>query len=195
MVVVWPQNISSCGPTTMQKPLPQKMDCSDIALQHIPNAATPRAWQLFEQDGRRTQVWRTPPNDALYAMLRPHFDTLPEAFRAARGMALGINPNSPSIELMQQIKQATHAAGGLCAVEPFCPAVKPVDASVLRDMVTFCDVFSPNALEAASILGVCQQTYTARDMVLALLGGWGILCVLFFVYQPHMCTAVYWNAV
>lgn len=146
------------------------MDCSDIALERIPHAATPRAWQLFEQDGRRTQVWRTPANDALYAMLRPSFDTLPAAFRAARGMALGINPNTPCIELMQRMQTATRAAGGLCAVEPFCPAAAPLGGEMLRAVVSSCDVFSPNELEAASILGSSGRLSTPHDMVAALLG-------------------------
>ena len=83
---------------------------------------TPRAWQLFEEDGTRTQVehqakvafsswqkaytytrrgtpewlqvWRktNAPSDALDAMLRPSLASLPPQFRSARNFHLGVHP-------------------------------------------------------------------------------------------------------
>lgn len=148
-----------------------QMDCSEIALQRIPGAATPRAWQLLEADGRRTQVWRTPANPALYKMLRPAFESLPAAFQAARGTALGINPSTPSLELMRALQGAAKERGGLAAAETFCPAAKPLSAAALHELVTACDVFSVNVLEAASMLGCGDESrYTPRDMLVALLG-------------------------
>lgn len=131
-------------------------------------ASTPRAWQLLEADGRRTQVWRTPAGPALYSMLRPSFDSLPSVFRAARGTALGINPSTPSLELMRALKEAAAAAGGLAAAETFCPAAKPLSTAALQKLVTACDVFSINQLEAESMLGRSD----ALDMLTALLGAY-----------------------
>ena len=148
--------------------LPTKVGCSELALVRIPGAATPRAWQLLETDGRRTQVWRTPAGPALYSMLRPAFDSLPPAFKAARGTALGINPTMPSLELLRALKAAAAAVGGLAAAETFCPAASPLSTAALRELVTACDVFSVNQLEAASMLG--RSEYSAHDMVIALLG-------------------------
>lgn len=158
-----------------------QMDCSEVALQRIAGARTPRAWQLIEEDGRRTQVWRTPANPALYGMLRPAFDSLPPAFQAARGTALGINPSSPSLELMRALKQAASAAGGLAAAETFCPATKPLSGDALHALVSACDVFSVNQLEAASMLGR-ESDDSPRDMLMALLG---MLCV---VVCCHHCS-------
>ena len=131
---------------------------------------TPRAWQITERDGRRTQVWRLDErrSDELYAMLRPAHSSWPEnaaaakcahlaaaAFSgqlenaaAARCAHFGVDPSRPDVSLCAALR----AAGcGLTSVEPFTVARVPLDASELRALCGAADVFSPNEREARSL--------------------------------------------
>ncbi len=99
-------------------------------LAQIPGRPTPRAWQIFEADGRRTQagtrislkaekkaknfiiisqVWRNKgdPCPALFEMLRPEFDSLPEHFKRAKSFHIGIHPEHPPMKLLRKLKQAS----------------------------------------------------------------------------------------
>jgi len=59
--------------------------------------ATPRAWQVCEADGRRTQVWRSPPPPG--KTLRPHLSELPDFYRSPRCFHVGVHPIEVDIAL------------------------------------------------------------------------------------------------
>ena len=63
-------------------------------LMPTPRMPTPRAWQITERDGRRTQVWRLDErrSDELYAMLRPAHSSWPENAQKTRCAHFGVNP-------------------------------------------------------------------------------------------------------
>ncbi|MBK8047105.1 MAG: hypothetical protein IPK16_08275 [Anaerolineales bacterium] len=113
-----------------------------------PVAPTPRAWQVMEWDGRRTQVWRTP-NAATshHLALRP--DLVPAPYWQARGFHGGVHPEHPNLALLQALRGA-----GICVcLEPFRAAAQPLSDAAVRELVTHCDLFSPNLSEAASLVG------------------------------------------
>lgn len=119
-------------------------------LMPTPRMPTPRAWQITERDGRRTQVWRLDErrSDELYAMLRPAHSSWPENAAAARCAHFGVDPSRPDVSLCAALR----AAGcGLTSVEPFTVARVPLDASELRALCGAADVFSPNEREARSL--------------------------------------------
>lgn len=66
--------------------------------------------QVFEEDGRRTQVWRGKgdPCPALYTMLRPSLASLPPHYQRARNAHLGVNP-----EVRGHAAWRAHASCGL----------------------------------------------------------------------------------
>jgi hypothetical protein len=84
-----------------------------IALQQVSHA-TPRAWQLFERDGRRTQVWRTLIDEAELRshMLQPSAATLPAAVRAAPAFHIGIHPESFELDLIRALKRGGRPEAG-----------------------------------------------------------------------------------
>jgi hypothetical protein len=90
--------------------------------------ATPRAWQITEHDGRRTQVWRTPACPALYAMLRPPAAVLPPQYAAARAFHIGVHPERPDLTLLNALKAGN--PGALVSVEPFTHATSPVGGRI-----------------------------------------------------------------
>jgi sugar/nucleoside kinase (ribokinase family) len=142
-------------------------------LRATPGLPTPRAWQLLEQDGRRTQVWRCADGPALYAQLRPPFASLPERLRRrARSYHIGLHASHPPRSLLRDLRRAVDgyggggsqargglsgggsAAGGFLSAETYTACDAPLSRSELRALLEPLDVFSPNEEEAASMLGV-----------------------------------------
>ena len=111
---------------------------------------TPRAWQVMEFDGRRTQVWRVPV-ETLGTQLARREDVLPPAYRGARAFHWGIHPGdaAPDIAFGQQLR----AQGRRVSLEPFRPPEQTPGESEIRALLAACDVFSPNLLEAERITG------------------------------------------
>lgn len=122
----------------------------DLGGVRVTDLPTPRAWQVTETDGRRTQVWRVPP-ETLGTQLARHWDVLPEPYRAARNFHWGIHPDDPAapafaVELTGQGKRVS--------LEPFRPPQHPLDDKALRTLLTACTVFSPNWEEAMRLTGL-----------------------------------------
>ncbi len=111
-------------------------------------APTPRAWQLLEEDERRTQVWRVPP-EAIRTHLALTPDRVPSPYRRARGFHLGIHPHDFDLDFLAWLGQA----GGVVSVETFCPAEGPVPRERLEALFQVVHLFSTNELEAVSLLG------------------------------------------
>lgn len=108
---------------------------------------TPRAWQITEYDGRRTQVWRLDASDALYSMLRPRFDLWPEQAQRATAIHFGVNPMRPDVELVRALRDA---GCSMISIEPFTHATRPLTDNDLGVLCSLGDVFSPNEYEARS---------------------------------------------
>ena len=107
-----------------------------------------RAWQIIEEDGRRTQVWRTQgATIPTHLALRP--EQIPTDYQTARGFHFGVHPESPNLPIMQALRRR----GVTVSVEPFRPAARPLTGAELRSLLTACDLFSPNVAEAESLVG------------------------------------------
>jgi len=141
--------------------------------------STPRAWQVFEADGRRTQVWRGKgdPCDELYDMLRPKFDTMPPHFKIARNFHIGVHPLYPPLRLLRKLREVAHEAGGVLSVEPYTAAEQPATREQVEALLKVCDIFSPNEGEAASMVGQASPLDTA-DMLLDAAGAGGASVVV-----------------
>lgn len=110
---------------------------------------TPRAWQITEFDGRRTQVWRVPV-ETLGVQLARRQDVLPEAYREARWFHWGIHPGEPgSLAFARWLRER----GQRVSLEPFRPPERPLSEGDLRALCDACDVLSPNWLEATRLAG------------------------------------------
>ncbi|KIZ02012.1 26S proteasome regulatory subunit T6, partial [Monoraphidium neglectum] len=143
-------------PKSVERWLSSTVGCDLSGLIASDTLPTPRAWQVMEHDGRRTQVWRSRECDALYGQLRPSFSELPPSFQAASTYHLGIHAAFPPMKLLRSLRDAAHAQGGLLSLETYtsCDApLLPSRRAELAALMAACDVFSPNEGEAASILG------------------------------------------
>lgn len=147
---------------------------ADLAGEFRP---TPRAWQITENDGRRTQVWRTVPSPGLYAMLRPPASTLPERYKSASAFHIGVHPERPDFALLQDLRSFATTHETLISVEPFTSALSHVSCASLQKLCQSCDVFSPNELEAVSLVGtgtpveLCERLLNAGAKVVCIRRG------------------------
>ncbi len=112
---------------------------------------TPRAWQVTEADGRRTQVWRVRPSGPA---------SLPEAYRQAQGYHIGIHPESPPWAQAAELRQ-----NGLLSMETFRAASQPPEPEALFRLLASTDIFSANLAEAQSLVGAGNACSVARRLV------------------------------
>ncbi|GAB4453963.1 MAG: carbohydrate kinase family protein [Anaerolineae bacterium] len=117
-------------------------------LRRPPGLPTPRAWQVLEADGRRTQVWRLPP-EQIWAQLGRSLDKVPPAYRQARAFHLGVHPEEPDLEFIAALR----GLGALVSIEPFRAAQRPLTEAELRALLSAGQIFSPNEAEARSLVG------------------------------------------
>ena len=129
-------------------------------LRHSPEWPTPRAWQVLEEDGRRTQVWRIP-GPAIGQQLGRSLDKLPFAYRAARGFHLGVHPEEPDLEFIKSLRKL----GAVVSVEPFRAAQRPLTGAELHNLISAGQIFSPNEQEAESLVGPGEPPELIRRLV------------------------------
>jgi len=110
----------------------------------VTDLATPRAWQLFEENGRRTQIFRVP--DSVWyrqLVLPPTSQTIPAGLQAAHFIGRG-DPHEEEMIL------ALSRAGVRLSAEPVVDGSTTPDqrASLIRCLAHF-EFFSPSTEEAA----------------------------------------------
>jgi sugar/nucleoside kinase (ribokinase family) len=120
---------------------------------------TPRAWQVLEEDGRRTQVWRIP-GPAIGQQLGRSFDRLPASYRQACGYHLGVHPEEPDLDFIKTLRNA----GAIVSIEPFRATQRPLTESELHALLSAGQIFSPNQAEAESLVGPGQSLDLIRQL-------------------------------
>jgi sugar/nucleoside kinase (ribokinase family) len=140
------------------------VDLTGVRVRDLP---TPRAWQVLEADGRRTQVWRVE-GRVIGAQLGRTLERMPPAYRGARGFHLGIHPDEPDLRFIRELRDARPQTADermpLTSIEPFKPADRPPTDAAIRDLVSAADIFSPNLAEAKSLIGDGAPEELARRL-------------------------------
>jgi sugar/nucleoside kinase (ribokinase family) len=116
----------------------------------------------LEADGRRTQLWRIP-GSAIGAQLGRRMEYLPPTYRRARGFHLGVHPEEPGLDFIKALR----SAGGVVSIEPFRSSTRPLSEIELRALVSAGQIFSPNEVEAASLVGPGEPLELIRRLVAA----------------------------
>jgi cytidine kinase len=111
-------------------------------------AATPRAWQIMEEDGRRAQIWRVP-QSAVDIHLTHSIDRIPTDLPSPTGFHIGVDPLDVEFGFLGDLKQT----GALVSIETYTPAHRQLTRDELERMVAVPDIFSFNLEEAYLMLG------------------------------------------
>lgn len=131
-------------------------------LRHSPQWPTPRAWQVCEADGRRTQVWRIK-GPAIGAQLGRSVANLPASYQNAVAVHLGAHPEEPDLEFIRALRKR----GATVSVEPFRAALRPMDEAQVGALVSAGQIFSPNEAEAISLVGPGHPQQLVERLVAA----------------------------
>jgi sugar/nucleoside kinase (ribokinase family) len=124
------------------------MAIDTAGVRRYPHQETLRAWQIFEWDGRRMQVWRSQ-GQAIPDQLALRYDDLPESYRTAQGFHYGIHPDHPNLAVAHSLRNN----GVIVGIEPFKHADRPLTDEQLHAMVTAAPLFSPNLYEVETMIG------------------------------------------
>jgi cytidine kinase len=113
-----------------------------------PDAPAPRAWQLYETDGRRTHVDRTDPSHFMAMCPRP--GELPAEYAGTLGVRLECEAPDPLREWMARLR-----AGGSGRIlwEPWNSFCRPENRVVFDAVAPLLDVVSPNLGQARRLTG------------------------------------------
>lgn len=138
------------------------MGIDQTGLRQSDTLPTLRAWQLLEEDGRRTHVWRTPPA-AIWPQLGRRWEAIPTAYHQAKGVHLGVHLEETDVGLLHNLRQQ----GMVVSVETFRPVERPLTRANLLHILQATDVFSANEVEAASIVGHATPQEMAQRLITA----------------------------
>jgi sugar/nucleoside kinase (ribokinase family) len=108
----------------------------------------PRAWQLFEQDGRRSEVFRA--GDPAFLINIPEPDEMPAAYHRAKGFHI-LREGGPARRWIAHLRKVAPAATILW--EPAQRYMQAANQAAWRRLLTLPDIISPNLVEAAAVYG------------------------------------------
>lgn len=113
----------------------------------ITECLTPRAWQLMEADGRRTQIWRVP-GDVIHSQLARSINLLPASYKSAKACHFGMHPDA----FDGSFTRALSELGIVVSLEPFKNAERTPEMGKLESMLHGVEIFSANQDEAFSLI-------------------------------------------
>lgn len=130
-------------PESLREDLAQTFDLRGVQEKKI---ATTRSWQLYEDDGTRTEVFRTDINEMWAAV--PHPEVLPLAFTNARGVHLYCQAPNPLENWIQHLR-----CNGcdLLLWEPLARYCLPENRQEIQQLMQRVDVVSLGLPEAQQL--------------------------------------------
>lgn len=129
----------------------------DVSGVHTTDLPTPRAWQLLEEDGQRTHVFRV---EQATADLQTHLtaETILRHYPDLEVIQWGIHPEDPFLEPSPSLSSRNVT---IC-IEPFKGLESPASDEELNTALTACDIYSPNWDEAVSLFGTDDKFLLLR---------------------------------
>lgn len=137
-------NIGNDFPPDLMEKFSAIIDVRGLAKYDLPTA---RAWQLFETDGTRTEIFRTDFEDFL--KMETEMNSISVEFKDLQGVHL----LSKIDDMPQWIQYFKKRGNPLILWEPWALDCKKENQSKLKDILAEVDCISPNLDEARMFLG------------------------------------------
>lgn len=122
---------------------------------------TPRAWQVYEEDGQRTEVFRTDIDQFLDIAPKPAL--LPKNYSQTKGVHLQCATPEP---LKSWVKRLRECECECILWEPWDKYCQPENREEIYDLLALVDVFSPNLAEAQRVTGIKDVDHIAERLLL-----------------------------
>lgn len=140
-----PGVVAICGrdlPHSIQLHMEKYLDTSGLHSINLPQI---RAWQIFETDGTRRELYRVSDTTPFVAGAQPNH--LPAAYRECRAFYL--------LQSVEGIRAWRHAVNGLVLWEPLQQIMTRENLAFIREVLqeNNIDLFSPNLAEAQALYG------------------------------------------
>lgn len=133
-------------PRSAEEHLEALADTTGVARLDAPQ---PRAWQLFEADGHRTEVFRT--GFSSFEQMSPTPSDYPPAYAGAGGVFLLSGDVSKVRGWVERLRRDN--PGVVVYWEPWDVFMEARNRPAFREVAHLVDVFSPNGVEAARLTG------------------------------------------
>ncbi|HEY9086820.1 MAG TPA: PfkB family carbohydrate kinase [Anaerolineaceae bacterium] len=144
-------------PPEMEADLARHFDLTGVIRRDLPTA---RAWQLFEEDGRRVEVFRT--DMSTFVKNSPGPDELPAAYWRASGIHF---QNDVLNRFSEWIDRFRSNGSGPILWEPWGELAVPEKRQVFNEAMALVDVVSPNLLEGQTLTGLQDAETIARALL------------------------------
>lgn len=132
-------------PAEMEAELRRSFDLAGVVRRDLPS---PRAWQLFETDGKRTEIFRTDMQAFIQNSPRP--EELPEHYWSAQG----VHYQNDVYRLPEWLEKFRAHGSGPVLWEPWGEVTIPENRGLFRELMPLVDAVSPNLLEAQNLTGL-----------------------------------------
>ena len=137
----------------------ERIGIDTAGLRFSADIPTLRAWQVMEEDGRRTQVWRVP-GAVLGQQLGRGVEKLPPAYRQAKAFHFGVHPEAPDLNFCRALRDL----GAIVSIETFKAAESPLSDIEVRKLAASAHIISTNLLEAQSLVGAGEPIEVVRRL-------------------------------
>jgi len=148
---VWTDQVGLAAPVGFdfrrepQAELADRFDLSGLLYRPQP---TPRAWQLFESDGTRNEVFRTSFAEMLELCLKPA--ELPEKYEHLAGVHLHCSPQ----DVPMWVTVLRDRGCNMILWEPWDGFCVPENLAEFRRLTALVDAVSPNLLESCNLIEI-----------------------------------------
>lgn len=162
--------IAAVGPDFPPECL-KDMEAYDIDLSGVvvrSDYQTARAWQIFEWDERRTEIFRTDFDS--FIRVKPQIEELPESYWQAKGFHLLSDSRKGPVLVVDALKRWRNP---VVLWEPPPLIVTPEGRDMAREVLPLVDIFSPNLREATAL---CDTDDV--EAILEMLVEWGAKVVV-----------------
>jgi len=148
---VWSKKVglvANIGADLPQELMERMESAFDVRGLHTLGPQTVRAWQLFEEDGKRTEILRT--ELVNFQPLKPKMKNFPDAYDDL----LGVHLHGEGVDIVPWVPFLRQRGNPFILWEPWQRDCVPESRSILVDVLPVVDCVSPNLEEARLMLGV-----------------------------------------